>query len=89
MPRFKKSLDLQISFLESYFKKITPFPVFAICFIEILHDKWCLDKSVGQTENGLEGGFVKHALNSVLITGPKGLALDDWTILRSTHLRTF
>ena len=27
------------------------------------HEKWCLDKSVGQTENGLERGFVKHELN--------------------------
>ena len=26
-------------------------------------EKWCLDKSVGQTENGLERGFVKHELN--------------------------
>ena len=89
MPRFKKSLDLQISFLESYFKKITPFPVFGICFIEILHDKWCSDKSVGQTENGLEGGFVIHGLNSVILLAPKVSPYDDWTILRSTHLTTF
>ena len=33
------------------------FPVYAICFIEIAHDKWCLDKSAGQTENGLEHNF--------------------------------
>ena len=32
---------------------------------ETVHDKWCLDKSVGQTENNLERGFVKHCLNSV------------------------
>ena len=32
-------------------------PVYAKCFI---YDKWCLNKSVGQTENGLERGFVKH-----------------------------
>ena len=29
-----------------------------------------LDKSVGQTENGMEHGFVKHRLKSVLISGP-------------------
>ena len=27
------------------------------------HEKWRLDKSVGQTENGLVRGFVKHELN--------------------------
>ena len=26
---------------------------------------WCLDKSAGQTENGMEHGFVKHRLKSV------------------------
>ena len=36
-----------------------------LCFIEIAHDKWCLDKSAGQTENGMEQGFVKHRLKSV------------------------
>ena len=33
-------------------------------FIQIVHERWCLDESVGQTENGLERGFVKHGLNS-------------------------
>ena len=46
--RFKKSLDLQISLL------VGAFLVNLKCFIEIVHDKWCLDESVGQTENGLE-----------------------------------
>ena len=32
-------------------KKISAFPVSAIYFIEIVHDKWCLDKSAGETEN--------------------------------------
>ena len=36
-----------------------------MCFIEIFHDKWCLDKSVGQPENDFECSFVKHGLNSV------------------------
>ena len=36
-----------------------------VCFIEIVHDKWCLDKSVGENENGLERGFVKRGLSSV------------------------
>ena len=31
--------------------KISAFPVYAICFIEVVHDKWCLVKSVEQTEN--------------------------------------
>ena len=47
------------------FKKINAFLVYSICFNETVHDKWCLDKSVGQTENGFEHGFVKHRLNSV------------------------
>ena len=37
---------------------------------EIVHGKWRLHKSVRQTENGLERGFVKHWLKSVEITGP-------------------
>ena len=41
-----------------------------LCFIEIADDKRCLDKSVGQTENGMEHGFVKHRLKSVWISGP-------------------
>ena len=32
---------------------------------ETVDDKWCLNKSVGQTLNDLECGFVKHWLNSV------------------------
>ena len=35
-----------------------------ICFNETAHDKWCLDKSVEQTENDFERGFVKNWLNS-------------------------
>ena len=30
-----------------------------------VHNKWCLDKTIGQIENGLERGFVKHWLNYV------------------------
>ena len=41
------------------FKKINAFLVYSICFNETVKDKWCLDKSVGQTENDLERGFVK------------------------------
>ena len=36
--------------------KISGFAVYAICFIEIVHGKWRLDKSIGQTKNGLERG---------------------------------
>ena len=53
-----------------YFEKTITFPVHAICFHEIDHDKWCIFKSVPQTENGLERGFVKHSLNSVYINWP-------------------
>ena len=30
--------------------------------IEIVHDKWCLDKIVGQNKNGLECSRVKQGL---------------------------
>ena len=42
--RFKKSLDLEISFLVCYLKKISAFPVYAIGFNEIVHDKLSLAK---------------------------------------------
>ena len=53
-----------------YLEKTNAFPVYAIGFIEIVHDKLGLDKSTGQTGNGLEHVFVKHRLNSVEINGP-------------------
>ena len=37
---------------------MSAFPVYTICFIEIVHDK-----CIGQTENSLERSFVKHGLN--------------------------
>ena len=43
---------------------------YAICFHETVNDKWCLHKSVRQTQNGLERGFAKRGLNSVQITDP-------------------
>ena len=61
----KNALDLQISSLVGYFKKANAFLVYTICFNDSVHDKWCLDKSVEQTESDLERGFVKHWLNSV------------------------
>ena len=42
------------------FKKISAFPVYALCFHETFRDK-----SIGQTENSLERGFVKQWLDSV------------------------
>ena len=36
--------------------------------IEIVHDKWCLDKIVGQNKNGLECSLVKQGL----------IRLDNW-----------
>ena len=44
--------------------KRSAFPVYAICFIEVVHDKWCLVKSVEQSENAwLKRGIVKRGLN--------------------------
>ena len=40
------------------------FVVCAICFSETVDGKWYLHKTVRQTESSLEGGFVKHWLNS-------------------------
>ena len=60
-PGFRKSLDLQVSFLVGYFKC---FLVYATCFHETVHDKWCLHKNVRQIENDIERGFVEHWLNS-------------------------
>ena len=53
--------------LEGYFKTKynNAFPVYATCYHETFVNKWCLRKSVLQTENGLERGFVKYWLNSV------------------------
>lgn len=45
--------------------------VYTMCFIETVHDKECMDKSVEQTEHDLErAGFVKNWLNSVEIIRP-------------------
>ena len=67
-------------------KKISAFPVYTIYFLEIFHEKWCLDKNVEQTENGLERGFVKHGLNSVYTTGPNGLF--SFIVARPSHSRS-
>ena len=48
-----------------YFKKMNIFLVYSVCFHKTVHKKWSLDKTVGQIENGLERGFVKHWLNYV------------------------
>ena len=56
-PGFNESLDLQISFLVRYFKKINAFLVFSICFHKTLHNKQCLDKTVGQIEKRLRTRF--------------------------------
>ena len=60
-----KNLYIQISSLVGYFKKANAYLAFFIRFNETVHDKWCLHKSVGQTDNGLECVFDKHWLNSV------------------------
>ena len=71
--QIKKSLDLQISSLVGYFKKINAFVVYAKCVHETVRDKWCLHKSVLQTVNGLECGFVKHWPNSDCIQSDNSL----------------
>ena len=64
-------MDIQFSSLVGYFKKANAYLVFSIRFNETVHDKWCLHKSVGETDNGLERVFDKHWLNSGFkITGP-------------------
>ena len=55
----------KISSLADHFKKTNAFLVYSIWFHETVHDKWCLHKSVLQTDNGLERSFVEHWLNSV------------------------
>ena len=62
-PRFNEYLNLQISSLVGCFKTINAFLVLSICFHKTVHNKWCLDKIVGQIENDLERSFVKHWLN--------------------------
>ena len=55
-----------------YFKKISAFLVYAMCYHENVHNKinavyiehWV-------KENGLECGFVEHWLSSVYVNGPK------------------
>ena len=63
--RRRKSLDLQISSLVGYFTKTKAFLVELTYFNEVVHDKWCIHKSVRQIENDLERGFIKPWLNSV------------------------
>ena len=47
-PGFNESSDLQISSLVRYFvKKINPFLVYSKCFHKTVHNKRCLDKTVG------------------------------------------
>ena len=57
--------SLKISSLAGHFKTTNAFLVYAIWFHETVHDKWCLHKSVQQTDNGLKRGFFKHRLNFV------------------------
>ena len=51
-------MDLKISSLVGYFKKLNTFLVYSVCFHKTVHNKWCLDRTVGQIKNGLERGFV-------------------------------
>ena len=55
-----QSLNLQISSKVGYFKKKNAFLVYVICFYETVLEEWCLDKSVRESESGVERGFVKH-----------------------------
>ena len=60
-----QSLDLKISSLLSYFKKLNTFLVYSVCFYNTVHSKWCLDKTVGQMKNGLERGFALAKLQKL------------------------
>ena len=53
-------MNLQISSKVGYFKKKNAILVYVIRFYETVLEKWCLDKSVRESESGLERGFVKH-----------------------------
>ena len=53
-------MNLQISSKVGYFKMTNAFLVYVICFNETVLEKWCLDKSVQESESSLECGFVKH-----------------------------
>ena len=48
-----------------------------------MHDKWCLNKNVGQTEIGSELGFVTKELNSALNNWPLVLLTLDYPIRRT------
>ena len=69
LPRLRKSLDLQIFSLVGSFKKTNAFLVHFIGSNEIIHVKWCLHKSVRQSEDRVKRVFVKHLLNYVYIAG--------------------
>ena len=45
-PRFRKSLELQISYSVGYVNRTNAFLVCARFFHEIFHDKWRLHKSI-------------------------------------------
>ena len=50
-PRFNKSLEM--CSLVGYFKKINTFLVYSICFHKTVHNKWCLDKTLGKISKRL------------------------------------
>ena len=54
-------MDLQISSLVSYLMKISAFLVYAICFLEAVLDKQCLDECVGKDQNVLGDLIVKQS----------------------------
>ena len=37
----------------------------SVWFYKTVHNKWCLDITIGPIGNGLERGFVKHWLNYI------------------------
>ena len=65
-----------------YFKETNAFPVCTTCY-ETVHAKWCLHKSVWQTENGLER--VKHSLNCFWVTSPRSFACFCKQIVCENH----
>ena len=59
-----------------YFKKINALLVYSKSFHETVHNKWCLHKTIRQTENGLEHGFVKHWLNPATAVNISRVTVD-------------
>ena len=61
----KQSFYLQIFLEVSRFKELNDFLLCSICILNTIHNEQSLYTMIGQNENDLELGSVKHRLNSV------------------------